>query len=1370
MERYSKVLVSLIFILCSCALFAQETVINISNYQYNSIFKDVKCSERFRVTAHFTGGQAPRTFIDYRDGRTSTADRTYVVPGKVSKLVVAVYAKDSKSSNAFGCLAIYGEPQEVNETYEIPIDTNPCETNSTGNNYSFEDEVSVDFSFDYQVTTKTGIDLGTAYNMSNENLGYEEFFTLSPKREGFFRPRGNYQWQYRIDYTGDWINVPRPPSRRLRIRLIDFLDRSVIDQQVFFRIESCDDTDTDFTVVGRNVIEYGPLTKVTLTDFDFDRYFRDGRCDNSRDVRLTAFFSDGTPPNTFLIHNPANRLRFSKRDYFLPGVVERIGISIRGKDKSWRGRCKAGKNSVDGFYTRYPDYENPCQTKFFKKTLKRKRNGVRQIQLWLEFNYKITPLPKITRPTETNIVGYEDELTLNALEGFTDNIYDWQYSFLEETTPVVWTDLPGASAPSRDIILADYPDHFDESVIGKEIVFRTLSCDDEGSQNVVSYKIRRSAPRIVDVATTPVSCYDGEEDGSVTVTFDRPLIEGDVFGFVVSDPLAEEGEGVVKNKDNVYAFNEQNEITIDSLKHSSPDFVINMIGVNSNGEAYYTGASYHSATFQIGNPTPVAFVGEPVDSAVNVWCNGGQDGAITLDATGGVGDYEYLIKKSGEAYNEDDWIAFSSATSHRITNLFPDTYTIKLRDRNGCVARIQTLVEDKIELGDIIEKVVTITQPTAPLTITTEILNLPTAFDFEDGRIIATIQGGTPNDDNSYDLEWRDENNTLVTTTSAMYNEGQGYLATLHSVGKGQYTLTARDTNYDNATTKEGCTMISETVTLSEPLAIAITIDVTPISCNANNPYSDNIDTNFDGVPDQFQDGVLVATVTGGVPFDIENPEYGSAVPVDSEGNLVPYFYEWKMQLPNGNWQNISANTNRIDFLDTATNYSLNVTDKNGITIGNYVAIRNADNSRSYELAEALPEITYVAQPEVLALEFANTTVTCATGNDAIASVQVTGGAPPYSYEWSNGDTTASIENLIAGVYVVFVTDTNNCQIQGTITIEQANSITINPGNVTSPTCYEGNDGQITVNVSGGVPPYKYRWNTGGTSPQLQEVPAGIYRLEVTDASGCKAFHEETLIDPDPVVVDLIQKRSLCGEQSLTLDIGIDDPDAIYSWASDNGFTSTDATVTLTKTGTYTATITTGLGCVGLGEVKVEAFDKPIDSDFLITTQAYTNEDVVLINVSNPMGETVDWTIPDGVEMISEDSEELILKFEEAGAYEINLRSYQGDCYQDFTKTILVQPAIESPQTDTSQKKFIEEFILYPNPSVGTFKTKISLTEDANITVKIINLITGATMHERIEKNNKEFLLDYAMSMPTGMYLMLLETPNGSETRKLIVE
>ncbi len=56
-----------------------------------------------------------------------------------------------------------------------------------------------------------------------------------------------------------------------------------------------------------------------------------------------------------------------------------------------------------------------------------------------------------------------------------------------------------------------------------------------------------------------------------------------------------------------------------------------------------------------------------------------------------------------------------------------------------------------------------------------------------------------------------------------------------------------------------------------------------------------------------------------------------------------------------------------------------------------------------------------------LEISFTSTVVTCLSGNDAQATAIVTGGTSPYTYEWSTGETTPVITNLIAGTYLVFV-------------------------------------------------------------------------------------------------------------------------------------------------------------------------------------------------------------------------------------------------------------------------------------------------------------------------------------------------------------
>lgn len=198
-------------------------------------------------------------------------------------------------------------------------------------------------------------------------------------------------------------------------------------------------------------------------------------------------------------------------------------------------------------------------------------------------------------------------------------------------------------------------------------------------------------------------------------------------------------------------------------------------------------------------------------------------------------------------------------------------------------------------------------------------------------------------------------------------------------------------------------------------------------------------------------------------------------------------------------------------------------------------------------------------------------------------------------------------------------------------------------------------------------------------------------------------------------------------------------------------------------------TVTNGLGCSNQATIDVEVFNTAIDSHYLIATQAYVDQEVTLINISDPIGEKVEWSIPDEATVIKENKDELTIIFDTEGTYEINLRSHMGDCFEDFSKTIIVQPAIETFKPSETDS-FIKEFIIYPNPTNGTFQTKIALEKASDISVKIMNLSSGAILNEKTGKNNTDFLLEYTVSFPSGVYLMLLETPQGSSRRKLVVE
>ena len=129
--------------------------------------------------------------------------------------------------------------------------------------------------------------------------------------------------------------------------------------------------------------------------------------------------------------------------------------------------------------------------------------------------------------------------------------------------------------------------------------------------------------------------------------------------------------------------------------------------------------------------------------------------------------------------------------------------------------------------------------------------------------------------------------------------------------------------------------------------------------------------------------------------------------------------------------------------------------------------------------------------------------ITC-TNPTGVITANAASGATPYTYLWSCGSTTDTINTTSAGVlYTVTVTDRNQCT--ATTTDSVANQIIIVglTDNLTNVSCYGYNDGQIALSVT---PPgtYTYTWSNNDNTGTITNLPPGTnYAVTVTDPQGC---------------------------------------------------------------------------------------------------------------------------------------------------------------------------------------------------------------------------------------------------------------------------
>ena len=117
----------------------------------------------------------------------------------------------------------------------------------------------------------------------------------------------------------------------------------------------------------------------------------------------------------------------------------------------------------------------------------------------------------------------------------------------------------------------------------------------------------------------------------------------------------------------------------------------------------------------------------------------------------------------------------------------------------------------------------------------------------------------------------------------------------------------------------------------------------------------------------------------------------------------------------------------------------------------------------------------------------------------------ITGGTPPYTFEWSNGSTSNRIENIGQGLYEVKITDANGCQFILPALLRQPFPIVPTISSVV-PGC-EKPFGEIRFEqIIGGMPPYLISINSEGFPMQqnFDNLPPGDYELMLTDSFGCQ--------------------------------------------------------------------------------------------------------------------------------------------------------------------------------------------------------------------------------------------------------------------------
>ena len=439
-------------------------------------------------------------------------------------------------------------------------------------------------------------------------------------------------------------------------------------------------------------------------------------------------------------------------------------------------------------------------------------------------------------------------------------------------------------------------------------------------------------------------------------------------------------------------------------------------------------------------------------SVVNVSLNGASDGSISTSVSGGTGTYSF------------SWYGPNGFTStlQNISSLSAGTYTLIVVDGNGCST---TYLEVINEPACNVSFDVNLTYVSQPLCYG------------ETGQITWMVNGG----------------GQVINPTTITDNISGTTLFSQSTLPNQVYTQVLPDGNYSLFAQDEfGCSDILN-FTISSPNLLTANMITDSVSCYGGTdgsmflqgvggtfPYSIDYGTDpITGVPldeNMLSSGTYTVTLTdangclSNPPSFVANifePNqlivnytaigvtcYGSSdgqVSLSVSGGTTPYNYSWQGSL-------LGISTPIVNNL-TSNLYFVEVSDVNG--------------------CESDPQITSVFVPgpsSNLTVSINTVDASCYGLSDGEAQAFGNGGTPPYSYEWSNGQTSQTAVGLSSGTYTCVVTDANGCVNYEVAQVGEPNQIDINLS-TNDVSCFGLNDGFAQVNPSGGTASVNWIWS-----------------------------------------------------------------------------------------------------------------------------------------------------------------------------------------------------------------------------------------------------------------------------------------------------
>jgi gliding motility-associated-like protein len=582
---------------------------------------------------------------------------------------------------------------------------------------------------------------------------------------------------------------------------------------------------------------------------------------------------------------------------------------------------------------------------------------------------------------------------------------------------------------------------------------------------------------------------------------------------------------------------------------------------------------------------------------------GQTNGSINATATGGTGPYSFL------------WS--NGATSEDLNSIAPGAYSLTVTDANFCTATASATVDDDVQTPQITGTITAAIcgESNGGIDLGVSGAAVPYSFIWSNGSTsedLANIAPGSyevtvssgngcsatasfnvPNNSSSFSVSGTaqplnscifdngsiDLNITPSATYDIIWSNGET-TEDLDSLAAGTYSVTV---------TALGTCSATAAFDIDNQSALpAASPSVTAETCGQSNgaidlavsggtaPYT-FIWTNSQSTEDLsgLAAGDYAVTVTGANGCSAT----AAATVPDNSTNISLDASISANTLCGNNNGGIDLNISPSGTYDILWSNGATTEDLNGLAGGSYAVTVSAGGNCTAEASYTVGSTTVdpIISPSI-------TPTVCGQNNGAI-DLDISGGVAPFSFVWSNGETSEDLTGQPAGDYSVEVTGANGCASSANFTIGDNSAAISIAGLATENTACANGNGSVDISVTP-AGAYSFLWSNGQTSEDLSTLPGGDYAVTVSAGGNCTATATFTVADnPDlPSILENITP-SICAAPDGSIDLDIIGGTTPYSFLWSNGEATEDLTGLLS--GAYEVTITDANGCSSTGNYNV---------------------------------------------------------------------------------------------------------------------------------------------------------------------------------------